>query len=60
MENLWKEQYSAIGVEDFANVVVFKRFLDRFCKEEENNHRRRLLYGEEDAEKLTRGDVQCM
>ena len=50
MENLWKEQYSAIGVEDFANIVVFKRFLDRFCKDEENKHRRRLLYGEEDAE----------
>ena len=50
MENLWKEHYSAIGVEDFANTVVFKRFLERFCKEEENNHRRRLLYGEEDAE----------
>jgi len=50
MENLWKEQYSAIGVEDLATSVVFKRFLDRFCKEEEKNHRRRLLYGEEDTE----------
>ena len=59
MENLWKEHYSAIGIEDFANTVVFKRFLERFCKEEENNHRSRLLYGEEDAENLTRGDVQC-
>ena len=50
MENLWKEHYSAIGVEDFANIVVFKRFLESFCKEEENNHRSRLLYREEDAE----------
>ena len=50
MENLWKEQFSAIGVEAFANIVDFKRFLARFCKEEENNHRRRLLYGEEDTE----------
>ena len=50
MENLRKEHYSATGVEDFANIVVFKRFLERFCKEEENNHRRRFLYGEEDAE----------
>jgi hypothetical protein len=50
MENLCKEHYSAIGVEDFATIVVFKRFLEHFCKEEENNHRSRLLYGEEDAE----------
>ena len=50
MENLWKKRSSSIGVEDFANIVVFKRFLDRFCKDEENKHRRRLLYGEEDAE----------
>ena len=49
MENLRKEHYSATGVEDFANIVVFKRFLDRFCKEEEINHRRRLLYGEDDT-----------
>ena len=50
MENLRKKKYSANGVEDFANIIVFKRFLDCFCKEEEKNHRRRLLYGEEDAE----------
>jgi len=49
MENLRKEQYSALGDMDFTDIVIFKRFLDRFCKEEENDHRRRLLYGEEDA-----------
>ena len=50
MESLLIKQYSSNGVEDFANIVVFKRFLDRFCKDEENKNRRRLLYGEEDAE----------
>ena len=50
MENLREKKYSENGVEDFANIIVFKRFLDRFCKEEENNHQRRLLYGEDDTE----------
>ena len=51
MEVLWRVQESAIEVEDFADIVIFKRFLDRFCKDEEDNHRRRLLYGDEDAKK---------
>jgi hypothetical protein len=51
MEVLWRVQDSAIEVEDFADIVIFKRFLDRFCKDEEDNHRRRLLYGDEDAKK---------
>ena len=51
MEDLWRVQDSAIEVEDFADIVIFKRFLDRFCKDEEDNHRRRLLYGNEDAKK---------
>jgi hypothetical protein len=51
MEVLWRVQESAIEVEDFADIVIFKRFLDRFCKDEENNHRRRLLFGDEDAKK---------
>lgn len=51
MEDLWKVQDSDIEVENFADIVIFKRFLDRFCKDEEDNHRRRLLYGDEDAKK---------
>jgi hypothetical protein len=51
MEVLWRVQDSAVEVEDFADIVIFKRFLDRFCKDEEDNHRRRLLYGDEDAKK---------
>ena len=51
MEVLWRVQDTAIEVEDFADIVIFKRFLDRFCKDEEDNHRRRLLYGDEDAKK---------
>jgi len=51
MEDLWRVQDSAIEVKDFDDNVDYKRFLDRFCKEEENEHRRRLHFGEEDAEK---------
>jgi hypothetical protein len=51
MEDLWKVQDSDIEVENFADIVIFKRFLDRFCKDEEDNHRRRLLYGDEDENK---------
>jgi hypothetical protein len=51
MEDLWRVQDSAIEVEAFADIVIFKRFLDRFCKDEDDNHRRRLLYGDEDAKK---------
>jgi hypothetical protein len=51
MEDLRRVQDSAIEVKDFADIVIFKRFLDRFCKDEEDNHRRRLLYGDEDAKK---------
>ncbi len=51
MEALWRVQDSAGEVEEFGDIVIFKRFLDRFCKDEENNHRRRRLYGDEDAKK---------
>ena len=51
MEDLWRVRDSALEVNDFDDIVEFKRFLNRFCKDEENAHRRRLLFGYEDAEK---------
>jgi hypothetical protein len=51
MEDLWRVQNSAIEVKDFDDIVDYKLFLDRFCKDEENKHRRRLLFGDEDAKK---------
>ncbi len=47
MEDLWCVQNSGVEVEDFADVAEYKRFLERFSHEEEEGHRRRLLYGEE-------------
>jgi hypothetical protein len=48
MEDLWIVQNSAIEVEIFADKVEYKRYLDRFCKEEERQHQSRLLYGVKD------------
>jgi len=50
MENLWCVQDSAIEVDDYADAAEYKRFLERFCDDEERAHRNRLLFGEEAAE----------
>jgi len=50
MEDLWRVQRSEIEVEDFADIAEYRRLLKRFCREEEEGHRRRLLFGE-DTEK---------
>lgn len=47
MEDLWNVQNSGVDVEDFADLAEYKRFLDRFSKDEEQDNRRRLLFGEE-------------
>lgn len=47
MEDLWCVQNSGIELEEFADIVEYKRFLERFRKEEELNNRRRLLYENE-------------
>jgi hypothetical protein len=48
MEDLWNIRNSAIEVEDFADMVEYKRYLDRFCKDEDTQHQGRLLDGEGD------------
>ena len=48
MEDLWNIRNSAIEVDDFADMVEYQRYLDRFCKYEETQNQRRLLYGDED------------
>ena len=47
MEDLWCAQNAGIDLEDFADTAEYKRFLERFCNDEEKEHRHRLLYGEE-------------
>lgn len=47
MEDLWCIENAGVEVEDFANIAEYRRFLKRFCLEEEEGHRRRLLFTEE-------------
>ena len=46
MEDLWCVQDAGIEVEDFADIVEYKRFLERFNEDEEKQNRRKLLYGD--------------
>ena len=46
MEDLWRVHHSGMDVNDVEeNMAEYKRFLDRFNKEEEATNRRNLLYG---------------
>lgn len=44
MEDLWRVLRSGIDLGDFANMAEYKRYLNRFNKEEEYEHRRKLLF----------------
>lgn len=46
MEDLWYVQNSGVDVDDFADIAEYKRFLERFSQNEEQDNRRRLLFGE--------------
>lgn len=50
MEDLWRVQSSGIEMEDVADIAEYRRFLKRFCNDEEDLNRRKLLYGEADTE----------
>lgn len=50
MEDLWNVQNSGVDVNDFADIAEYKRYLKRFCQDEEQENRRRLLFGEEKNE----------
>ena len=49
MEDLWRVQDSSIEIEDFTDIAEYKRFLERFCNDEEKDHRRRLLFREKNS-----------
>ena len=44
MEDLWIVQNSGVDLDDFADLAEYKRFIKRFCQEEERAHQKRLLY----------------
>jgi hypothetical protein len=43
MEDLWRIKDSGIDLDDLADAAEYKRFLNRFCSDEEQEHQRRLL-----------------
>ncbi len=51
MEDLWRIQNSGVDLEDFADYAEYRRFLKRFCDDEEDKNRRRFLYGEKIIDK---------
>ena len=44
MEDLWIVKNSGVDLDDFADLAVYRRFVRRFCREEELAHQRQLLY----------------
>ena len=52
MEDLWRVQGSGINVDEIADIAEYRQFLKRFNAEEENDHRRRLLFGDAPEKKL--------
>ena len=60
MEELWRIRCAVIDTDDLADQATYQRLLKGFRREEEEGHRRRLLYGEDHLEriqeKIPRGD----
>jgi hypothetical protein len=46
MEDLWLIRRSGVDHKDLADLAEYHRFLDRFRSNEEDGHRRDLLYGD--------------
>lgn len=51
MEDLWRVQSSGIDLDELADIAEYRRFLKRFCLNEERDNRQRLLYEEEPVRK---------
>jgi hypothetical protein len=59
MEDLWRLRGAVLDTDDLADQATYQRLLKGFRREEEDGHRRRLLYGddhlERDKEQIPRG-----
>jgi hypothetical protein len=60
MEDLWRLRSAVLDTDDLAEQATYQRLLKGFRREEEEGHRRRLLYGDDQLdrppEKIPRGD----
>ena len=46
MEDLWRVKRCGVDMKDLADYAEYRHFLKRFSDDEEQIHRRNLLYGE--------------
>lgn len=53
MEDLWRVKKAGVDMKDFADHAEYRRFLQRYSDDEEQNHRQRLLYGDSKIEKTS-------
>ncbi len=51
MEDLWRIRSAIMNTDDLADQATYQRLLRGFRREEEENHRRHLLYGDDHIEK---------
>lgn len=60
MEELWRIRSAVIDTDELADQATYQRLLKGFRREEEDGHRRRLLFGddhlEREHEKIPRGE----
>jgi hypothetical protein len=60
MEDLWRIRSAVVDLDDLADEATYQRLLKGFRREEEEGHRRRLLFGDDHLErvqeKIPRGD----
>jgi hypothetical protein len=52
MEDLWRIRGAVIDTDDLADQATYQRLLKGFRQEEEESHRRHLLYGDEHLERI--------
>ena len=52
MEDLWRIRCAVLDSDDLAAQATYQRLLKRFRREEEEGHRRRLLYGDDHLERV--------
>ena len=52
MDDLWRIRCAVIDTDDLADQATYQRLIRGFRREEEEGHRRRLLYGDDHIERV--------
>lgn len=56
MEDLWRLRGAVLDRDELADQATYQRLLKGFRAEEEEKHRRRLLFGDDHIEPIPRGE----